>query len=673
MTRKMDEMKNYIRAFFFVVLYLGMPVLTAPNAYGQEENTKNGLRVYHIGNSLTHSIRNDLMPLAHAAGHPGHTYSWSSILGAPLRWIRDHDEQSGGWEGEPWSKGLAANRSWDALTLQAFAEDDKEVAAAVHFAGLAYQGNPRCQVYLYTSWPSADRDWENPPLGRSEGFTEKCAEAIAAAYPNSPRPRVIPSRIILQELGRLADEGLLPPLQNRFALLSDNIHLSKYGSYAVNVLICSMMYNESPFAHPARIGGFKSRSFDSKVIDLEKIQYEIPEETASVIKRMVWEVLSTYPPAGIDVGLVIADRRLPAVVVGQSFSYTLRSLNAKGDVRWSLAAGTLPKGIRLTKNGILEGTAKETGKYGISLKVQDAQKSFVKDFRLLVNEDLPPKIVTTELPAIRLDEYFFKALQAEGGVGHLTWTVASGGLPHGIALRKPGILVGTPGQAGEYVFEVQATDSYLGQSRSVRRKYTWTILPASPQTLLAKKVQESIKLDGKLDESCWSDLRPIAKTTGGSPVHNAFFTAVWTHQNKAGGKGSIYLAVKIENGPEAKSTLDSIELFIDALHNREVVYNADDGHFKVGRDGRTQSVRGKPEWFIKSAVREFDGGIAMEIEIPSTYFEGQGQWVPFGGNAVYGFDIAVNSGQGGENRLLWQGTENNADDTSGFGTLVLTE
>jgi hypothetical protein len=60
----------------------------------------------------------------------------------------------------------------------------------------------------------------------------------------------------------------------------------------------------------------------------------------------------------------------------------------------------------------------------------------------------------------------------------------------------------------------------------------------------------------------------------------------------------------------------------------------------------------------------------MEIRIGSTYFIGEGNPVDFGAKSVYGFDIAVEEEAG---RQAWRGNEKLDEDTSVFGTIVLTD
>ena len=643
---------------------LAVHILAATASYAAD-----GLQVYHIGNSHTDSVRDGLMPIAVAAGHTRHNFATSIILGAPLRWIWDHDADC---RNMPWSKGLAADQKWDAITLQVYASDDREMECAAKFAELAYKGNPKCQVYLYTIWPGAKDDWEQPPFVRTEAVTEKAAETIARAFPSAPAPRVAPTSRVIRELGRLADNGELPHVRNRFALLSDGGHLSSFGKYAVNITLCAMLYNEPPFAYSEKVAAISGSGAGYKVPDLGRIAFEIPADTADVIKHVVWDVLSTYPRAGMKVGLVIADRSLPPAIAKQPYRFALKALNAGGGVAWSLVKGALPDGVKLAAGGSLSGTPAAAGRFPITAQVADGDKRFQRSFTLAVSEDLPPVVADADLPRIPLDRYFFQDLKARGGVGHLTWTLVDGKLPHGVVLTRPGILAGTPGEEGEFNFKVKVEDSHPAGPRSAEKALKWTVGPASPEALLVRKTAEPINVDGKLDEPFWAPAEKIARKVKGSPTATATLSVVWTDKSSTSKSGCLYVAVKVLDGPAGKTPKDAVEVFIDALHNREVIYNADDMHFIVGRDGKSRSIKGKPNWFLKTAAAEIEGGYIIEMAIPINYWHGEGSWVEFGPKAVYGFDIAVDEGAKELGRQVWRGTAKNEDDTSGFGSIVLT-
>ncbi|MCB9549702.1 MAG: putative Ig domain-containing protein [Myxococcales bacterium] len=73
---------------------------------------------------------------------------------------------------------------------------------------------------------------------------------------------------------------------------------------------------------------------------------------------------------------------------------------------------------------------------------------------------LPLAITTAELPAGQVDRPYDAALAAAGGEAPITWRVAEGGLPAGLALDPAtGAIAGVPTEAGGSVFTVAATDA----------------------------------------------------------------------------------------------------------------------------------------------------------------------------------------------------------------------
>ncbi len=625
-------------------------------AYSGVTAVEDGLRVYHIGNSHSHQFHWGQQTLAREAGHERHEFSTSNILGAPLWWIWDHDEQC---REQPWSEGLAPENSRDAVTLQAYSGNEKEIEYAVRFARLAYEGNPDCRVMMYTIWPGAHHDWQNPPEGRTEAFPEKCARAIEEAFPDAPPVAVIPTSRILRELGEMADRGELPNVANHYAMHSDGGHLSDYGSYVVNVTLCSMLYNEPPFDYPNHV-----RNHDREFV-------EIPPETARITKQVVWDVLTTYPRAQMNgVGLTVATRRPGPGIVGRPYEAQLKALNAEGKCRWRLAAGRLPNGLELKPDGVLTGVPRQAGRSAFAVEVTDGQATAERRLELRVNRDTPPVIAETAFPRVPLDRYILRELQARGGVGHLTWDVVEGSLPYGIFLAPHGVILGTPGEAGEFRFTLRVADSHPEGARSDQRQFTWSVDPASEGTYAVKPTgpaRGKVEIDGKLQEPFWKLTEPIAKAVRGRPQKKASFGAFWDER-------ALYVAVCVRDGATGQTPEDRVEVFIDGAHNRQMMYNADDTHFVVGRDGKAEFIRtGDPWWFARTAASETSDGYIVEMRVGRAYFQGQGAHVLFGANAVYGFDLAVTEGDGELSGQVWRGTADNDDDTSGFGSIVLVE
>lgn len=71
-----------------------------------------------------------------------------------------------------------------------------------------------------------------------------------------------------------------------------------------------------------------------------------------------------------------------------------------------------------------------------------------------------PSVTTTSLPAGVVNTAYGFSLQASGGTGNLTWSIASGSLPAGLTLNAgTGRISGTPSVSGPTNFTVKVTDS----------------------------------------------------------------------------------------------------------------------------------------------------------------------------------------------------------------------
>lgn len=76
----------------------------------------------------------------------------------------------------------------------------------------------------------------------------------------------------------------------------------------------------------------------------------------------------------------------------------------------------------------------------------------------VTNPVLLPVIVTVPNEGFA-GEAYSQTLQAQGGVGTLTWGFTGGSLPPGLTLSTGGVLSGTPTLAGSYIVTLTATDS----------------------------------------------------------------------------------------------------------------------------------------------------------------------------------------------------------------------
>lgn len=715
--RRMTHFRIFLLpAILCATVQAGEPATkTAPAAQptGNPANVT-GLSAVHVGNSHSHPLRL-LVALTERVGHSHYEEGHINILGSPLSWNWTHGEQN------KWPATLAPNRKWDAITLLSWAGDDNVYAPK--FAGEACKGNPKCQVYIYVIWPDLNMSFEKPDPIRSEAHGEEVAAAVGKAFPNAPKPRVIPSSMLIRELGRLADMGELPGVANRFALFSDGGHLSHFGQYAVTSMVCAMLYGESPMDYPSDI--FRQDQ-NGNPIGGTYNRVTVSDEAAVVIKRSVWDILQTYEPAGMKAGLVIRNRRLDVAIAGQPYKTELKAVHAQGQCAWQLVNGKLPTGISLAPSGIISGQSDAVGNYPLTVKLTSGSEAFERPLTLSVSPDTPPSIPDQPLPRASSDTYVFQPFKIAGGAGTVTWSLVDGNLPYGLLLSPVGVLVGTPGQEGEFAFKIRAEDSHLAGPRAAEREFKWKIGPTRPDSLPVKFVitrgydlkqiqlprdedrkpippDSVLKVEGRLEEPFWNLDQSIERKVQGTPTKKAAFSAVWTANcsgntipgrpipqgsfllGQSGGRVwtlagmELVLAIRVLDGAKGRTPKDGVHVFLDGRHDGQLIYGADDIHFFVPREFKSGSgwapmARGvKPPWFSKVAVSEIDGGYVVEVSLGAPNFTGDGQWLSLGARSVYGLDIAVDEGdEGAVSQQVWRGDAHDAEDTSHFGTILLT-
>ncbi|MGA2986911.1 MAG: putative Ig domain-containing protein [Terriglobia bacterium] len=90
----------------------------------------------------------------------------------------------------------------------------------------------------------------------------------------------------------------------------------------------------------------------------------------------------------------------------------------------------------------------------------------------------PPSVTATALTNATPNANYSATLQATGGVGTLTWTVAGGALPTGLSLSGSGAITGDPTVSGTSTFTVQVTDSSAapGGPASAQAQFSLTVV-----------------------------------------------------------------------------------------------------------------------------------------------------------------------------------------------------
>ncbi len=632
-----------------------------------------GPKVYHLGNSHTDSIREELAGLAVRAGHTGYAFGTHTIPGAPLRWLKGHPADS--FE-------QLRQHAWDVVVLQSYnSTNEEEIQAAIDYARAAREGNEKVHVIMYSIWPN-EENWDNPTLGRREEWNEGVAARIAKAIPGI-KVHVAPTSLVIRRVGNAADEGLIPGLTTRRDLYSDAGHMGSYGAYAICCTMAAMIFQESPLGYPCEVlkagGGY---------VRTDEVAFDVGKDTAAAIQRIVWDTLAEYKHDGVDTGMVINAGRLPPGVAGLAYDQPLPVVNAPGGVSWEIVRGDLPAGLTLAK-GRIAGTPTETGTVELTLratsrdpKAKDPETA-TRAVALTIAPDDPLAIPVQKRLTLKpkRDEYVHHQLKADGAVGRVTWSVAEGKLPPGLLLTDGGMLMGTPGAEGLFAATLQAADRHPKGPRTATRTLAFVVGPPSEGAIRARKVTDEVRRDGKLDEGFWS-LDRVLRDAKGNEVGR--FDVVWYEDptdRRAYRTRKLVLAVTL--APDAASAIpnESVHLYIDTRHNRETIYNEDDLHYVFRRNDGPRAPRPFGGELVQGykATRHFregvrvaeDGGWTVEMEIRRGVFAGRGVHTTFGPDVTYGFDLAIGSADDPAKRVYFRGGPKADKDTTAFGSLVI--
>ncbi len=144
---------------------------------------------------------------------------------------------------------------------------------------------------------------------------------------------------------------------------------------------------------------------------------------------------------------------------GSPFSETFTQTGAIGTATFTLASGTLPTGLTLAANGVLSGTPTQGGTFPITVLVTDSNgcTGTSSTYNLIIT--CPTITVTNPVNGNgTAGSPFSETFSSSGGVGTMTYTLASGALPAGLSLSTGGVLSGTPTVVGSFPITVTATD-----------------------------------------------------------------------------------------------------------------------------------------------------------------------------------------------------------------------
>lgn len=178
-------------------------------------------------------------------------------------------------------------------------------------------------------------------------------------------------------------------------------------------------------------------------------------------------VLAALCLGGCDEGDVgITPRVVPNGQVGEYYGVKFRALGGTAPIKWRLAAGNVPTGLRFSKGRRytwLDGVPTTVGTWTFTLQAEDSRGNKIhRTYNIVIHAALV--IVTNTLPDGELGQPYSVTLQAEGGSQEdYVWTFLAGALPTGLQLSSDGVLSGTPTLAGEFEITVKLADSIGNQ------------------------------------------------------------------------------------------------------------------------------------------------------------------------------------------------------------------
>jgi hypothetical protein len=179
-----------------------------------------------------------------------------------------------------------------------------------------------------------------------------------------------------------------------------------------------------------------------------------PSQTKSVSLTLV---IAPHP-------LAITTSSLLSGALGSTYSNSLQASGGTAPYSWSITSGSLPTGVTLAAaTGIITGTPTASGTFSFTATAADASSpAQTKSVSLsIVIAPAALTITSSTLPSGTQSSSYTTALQASGGTGSYTWSIATGALPAGLSLAPAsGIISGTPTVSGNNLsFGVSVKDA----------------------------------------------------------------------------------------------------------------------------------------------------------------------------------------------------------------------
>ena len=316
--------------------------------------------------------------------------------------------------------------------------------------------------------------------------------------------------------------------------------------------------------------------------------------------------------------LSITSTSLPNGTVGTSYSASLAATGGTTPYTWQWTSGTMPAGLSLQGNSIV-GTPSAAGTYSLGLLVTDksrpSQSKFIALTIIIATRPItvtPLSITTGSLPAASYGVAYSQSLQATGGSGSYSWSVASGSLPAGLSVSSSGVISGTPSLSGTFGFTVSVSDTSKSvQTRTAALSISVAATPLRIGTTsltrgtLSTAYSQTLSVSGGTPGYIWS------LASGSLPAGLSLSTAgVISGTPDATGTVSFVAGVKDSGNPALSATV-SLSITIASTSLSIISTSVAQGIYGRPYSGALQATGGTPGYNWSVASGNLPAGLSL--------------------------------------------------------------